>query len=94
MLFLDSDSFQLLWHWTLWVFVFKVLLVRLRVRHLGLADGTAVDKSSGCRFLLVSSLTLLQFSLFLCILLLRLDLLLSSGHQRAYILYLNSAKLR
>jgi len=51
------------------MFIFKVLLVCLGVRHLSLAHGACVDERGGGRLLLIGA-ALLQLSLLLRILLL------------------------
>lgn len=40
---LRHDVLQLLWHFTLWVFVFEMLLVSLRIGHLRLRNGNGTE---------------------------------------------------
>lgn len=64
--------------------ILKVLLVRLRIRHLGLAHGTHMDECLLCCLLLVIgavALLLLHLRAFLGRLSLGLYLLLSTSHR-------------
>merc|ERR1719508_445777 len=77
------DIFEIIGKWSLWMFVFKMLLVGFRIRHLSHAYLADTFKSySGCGFLVSSRVTglLLQLGLLLLSLLLRLDLLLTASH--------------
>ena len=62
------------------MFALKVLSVCLRIWHLRPTDWTGVYESLGRRGLLVGALSFLEFRLFLCVLLLALNLLVTSRH--------------
>jgi len=69
--------------WRFWMFIFEVLLVRLWIRHLGLADSALELNGFGSRILLSRqgvALLLLHLRLFFLSFGLALDLLLSTGH--------------